>query len=304
MPDFLEGIYINILLLFWFAEQSVFGALRPSSMQPPKLWARAFVGARLEPAPSDWEKVQMGARIRLGMLTPSSNTVLEPVTQAMVSGAAGVSAHFSRFPVTEISLAPEALAQFDDAPMLGAARLLAHARVHVIGWNGTSAAWLGFDRDEALIDRIRAATGIPACTSMLALQKILARTGARRIGLVTPYRGDVQARIVENFRAIGVECIAERHLDISENFAFAEIDGATIATMTRAVAAARPDAIAVICTNMAGAPLVEALEHELGTPIYDTIATVVWESVLLACTAPAAIKGWGRLFADSRLQTA
>jgi len=245
----------------------------------------------------------MSARVRLGMLTPSSNTVLEPVTAAMLAGVPGVTAHFSRFPVTEISLTPQALAQFDDAPMLRAAQLLADARVDAIAWNGTSAAWLGFERDEALVARIGAATGIAACTSMLAYRRIFALTGASRIGLVTPYRGDVQARIAANFRSTGFPCVAERHLDVSENFAFSAIDAATIAGMTRAVAQATPDAIAIICTNMAGAPLVEALEGELGIPIYDSIATAVWESLLLAGIAPSAVKNWGRLFADPRLQT-
>lgn len=46
----------------------------------------------------------MKKRIKLGMLTPSSNTALEPITSAMVSGLPNVSAHFSRFTVTEISL--------------------------------------------------------------------------------------------------------------------------------------------------------------------------------------------------------
>ena len=55
----------------------------------------------------------MGKPVRLGMLTPSSNTVLEPMTQAMLVNLPGVSAHFSRFRVTEISLALPALDQFD-----------------------------------------------------------------------------------------------------------------------------------------------------------------------------------------------
>ncbi len=42
--------------------------------------------------------------VRLGMLTPSSNTALEPITCAMLAGIDGVSAHFSRFKVTEIAL--------------------------------------------------------------------------------------------------------------------------------------------------------------------------------------------------------
>ncbi|MDR3538715.1 MAG: aspartate/glutamate racemase family protein [Acetobacteraceae bacterium] len=234
--------------------------------------------------------------VRLGMLTPSSNTTLEPVTAAMLAGLPEVTAHFARFRVTEIALSPGALAQFDDSAILAAAELLSHAKVDVIAWNGTSSGWLGFDADARLCARITAATGIPAATSMLALNAVLARTGVRRLGLVTPYRDDVQARIVANYRALGIDCVAERHLGIQDNFAFAEVAPATLAAMTREVAAARPDAIAITCTNLRAAPLVAALERELGLPVYDTIATVVWDSLRLAGVDPNRVRGWGRLF--------
>ena len=84
----------------------------------------------------------MTSRIFLGMLTPSSNTILEPLTTAMLAGLPEVTAHFSRFKVTEIALSGPALAQFDDSEILRAAELLAHAKVNVIAWNGTSSGWL------------------------------------------------------------------------------------------------------------------------------------------------------------------
>ena len=68
--------------------------------------------------------------------------------------------------------------------------------------------------------------------------------------------------------------------------------------MTIEVAKARPDAIAVVCTNLRGAPLVEALEREVGIPVYDSIATVVWKSLALAGVAPGRVAGWGRLFRE------
>ncbi|MDP9097202.1 MAG: Asp/Glu/hydantoin racemase, partial [Pseudomonadota bacterium] len=74
--------------------------------------------------------------IRLGMLTPSSNTVLEPVIAQLVAGLPGLSVHFSRFAVTEIALTPAALGQFAPAGMVAAARLLADAKVDTIAWNG------------------------------------------------------------------------------------------------------------------------------------------------------------------------
>jgi maleate isomerase len=240
----------------------------------------------------------MKKRILLGMLTPSSNTVLEPVTTAMLAGLPEASAHFGRFRITEIALSNQAVAQFDDTEILRAAELLSHAKVQSIGWNGTSSGWLGFEADERLCRRITEATGVAACTSVLALNEIFARTGVKRFGLVTPYRDDVQERIVENYARSGFECVAERHLGIQDNFSFSEVTAEQMRAMTREVAKAKPHAITIFCTNLRGAPLVAELERELGIPIYDTIATVVWKSLKLAGVDPRRITGWGRLFQD------
>jgi maleate isomerase len=243
----------------------------------------------------------MNRRLRLGMLTPSSNSVLEPATSAMLAGVDGVSAHFSRFRVTEIALSPQALAQFDDGEILAAAELLAHAKVHSIAWNGTSACWLGFAADERLVARIQSATGIPACTSVLAYRDIFRLTNARRVALVTPYTDDVQAKIAENWGAEGFACVAERHAGRRDNFSFSEITADEVLAMARAVAAEKPDAIAIVCTNMVGATLADALERELGIPVYDSIATAVWASLRIAGVSPAEVQGYGRLFTDPRL---
>ncbi|MGH6901039.1 MAG: maleate cis-trans isomerase family protein [Geminicoccaceae bacterium] len=236
--------------------------------------------------------------VRLGMLTPSSNTVLEPVTGAMVAGLPEVSAHFGRFRVTEISLSERSRRQFDLAPILEAAALLADAKVDVIAWNGTSAAWLGFEADQRLCEAITAATGIPATTSMLALNEALAGYGARRLALITPYLDEIQERIVDNYRALGLACVAERHLGDPGNFSFALVSEDTIAAMIREVAKAEPQAIATVCTNLRAAPLVEALERSLGVPILDSIAVVVWRALRLAGVDPARVQGWGRLFRE------
>jgi len=236
-------------------------------------------------------------RVRLGMLTPSSNTVLEPVTTEMVRGLPEVSAHFGRFRVTEISLRDQALGQFDNTAVLAAARLLADARVDVIAWNGTSSGWLGFEADERLCAAITAETGIPATTSVLALNEVMRTTGVRRFGLVTPYLHDVQARILANYEVAGFTCAAERHLNDPGNFSFAEVTDAQIETMVREVAAAQPDCITTFCTNLRAAPLVARLEAELDLPIYDTISVVVRKALLVAGIDPARITGWGRLMA-------
>ncbi|NUU02337.1 maleate cis-trans isomerase family protein [Herbaspirillum robiniae] len=240
----------------------------------------------------------MTQRTLLGMLTPSSNTTLEPVTTAMIGEIPEASAHFGRFRVTEIALSSQALAQFDDSEILRAAELLSHAKVGSIGWNGTSSGWLGFEADERLCKRITDATGIPACTSVLALNEIFDITGVKRFGLVTPYLDEVQAAIIKNYGSAGYECVSERHLRKQDNFSFSEVGADELRAMVREVARDKPQAITIFCTNLRGAPLVEELEKEVGIPIYDTISTVVWKSLKQAGADPSRIRNWGSLFRD------
>lgn len=236
--------------------------------------------------------------LRLGMLTPSSNTVLEPYTAALLHPVfPDISAHFARFPVTEITLGDASRSQFDTAPIVEAAALLADARIDSIAWNGTSAAWLGFARDEALCRALTERTGAPATSAMLALNRVLAATGARRLGLVTPYSDAVQEAIVANYRELGMEIAGETHSGITENYAFCEIEEAVIAAMCREVAKQGPDAIAIICTNMRGPLIAAELEAELGIPIYDSIAVTLWGALAAAEADMRPLRRWGRLFA-------
>jgi maleate isomerase len=234
--------------------------------------------------------------LRLGVLTPSSNTALEPLTSAMVADLPGASAHFSRFRVTEIALDAAALGQFDDSKILAAAELLADAKVDVIGWSGTSSGWLGFERDQQLVERIRERTGIRATTAVLALNELLALKKVRRLAFVTPYTQDVQERIVANYRSIGIEVVAERHLGIRVNHDFAGVTPSTLRELMDDVARARPQAITTFCTNLHAAQLAPAIERTHGIPLLDTVSTTVWGMVRAAGASPAAITGWGELF--------
>lgn len=235
--------------------------------------------------------------VRLGMLTPSSNTRLEPATAAMLAGVPEITAHFARFRVVEISLSAASRGQFDLAPILAAAELLADARVDAIAWNGTSAAWLGYEADEALCRAITSRTGIPAATCVLGFRDAFRAAGIRKVGLVTPYGGEVQARIQANWGAAGFDCSAERHVGLSENFAFAAIPEREVAAMAWAVAREGARAVAIVCTNMAGARLAATLEAELGIPVFDSIAVTLWQSLKAAGADPSVIRGWGGLFA-------
>ena len=222
-------------------------------------------------------------RKRLGMIAPSSNSVLEPVTYAMLTGVSGISAHFSRFRVTEIALDAEALDQFHPSRMLPAADLLADAKVEAMAWNGTSASWLEIERDRSLCEAISARTGKPATTSTLACIDAVRSSGAQRVGFVTPYTDDVQLRIESVWAGVGIACHAERHLGLRDNFSFGQVAPAEIADEIRAVAAEGCDAVVVLCTNMEGAAVTAALERELNVLFSIPLRSRCGERCCFAC---------------------
>ncbi len=51
-----------------------------------------------------------------------------------------------------------------------------------------------------------------------------------------------------------------------------------------------------LCTNLWAAHLVSDLEAEIGVPIYDSIATVVWKALEMAGVEVDRPRGWGSLF--------
>ncbi|KAF2012816.1 Asp/Glu/hydantoin racemase [Aaosphaeria arxii CBS 175.79] len=238
-------------------------------------------------------------RVKIGILVPSSNTALEPLTNAILnsipSSEAIVTAHFSRFPVTKIALSDKALAQFDPEKILFAAQLLADAKVDIIGWSGTSSGWLGFEADEDLCRQIEKRTGIQATTSVLALNKALKKIEASKLGLVTPYVDDVQAAIIKNYAAIGIDASAERHLRQTNNVMFASLDEKFFDRMVEGVVKEGARVVSTFCTNMSTAQHVDRWERDLEVTVLDTVTTVLWDALRLCKVRTETIKGWGSI---------
>jgi hypothetical protein len=71
--------------------------------------------------------------IRLGVIVPSSNTALEPLTQAIVSSISTperpITVHFTRISVTQLNLSAGSHLQFSHETLLAAGQLLADAKV-------------------------------------------------------------------------------------------------------------------------------------------------------------------------------
>lgn len=214
----------------------------------------------------------------------------------MLANLPGVSAHFSRFPVTHISGDDSSRAQFDPENLVAAAELLAQAKVDVIVWSGTAASWLGFDTDEIICSAISERTGIPAASAVLGINALFGALDVRRFALVSPYESEIQNQIRQNYAQAGFDCVCEHHLNLQDNFSFATVTEQAIESALLDCADERPDAITIMCTNMRGALPATHIESTTGIPVVDSTAAAVWHAFSVAGVSSEGITGWGRLF--------
>jgi maleate isomerase len=228
-----------------------------------------------------------------GTITPSSNIIVERVTLAMTRDIADVSPHFARFGFAGPS--DTVVDDYHWPSMLGAAQLLADAHVDVICWNGSKGGELGFDRDRTLCRRIEDQFGIPAVTSVLALDGLLSANGIERIAFVTPFRQPVNDKIIRGWSAAGYDCIANLGAGLSDNFSYSTMAPETLTAMARQVAEAKPDAILFYCTNLPGAGLCATLEAELDLPVLDSVSAGVWGALSALGLGGSLPTKWGRL---------
>ena len=158
---------------------------------------------------------------------------------------------------------------------VAAAKLLCDAKVDQITWGGTSASWLGVAHDEAFVQRVTHETGVPATTCVLDINRRLRKLGAKRLGMVTPYTHDVATQINRNYVDLGFEVIAASNAGGKLSHDFAAIPTAVIERMIKGVVASQPDAIVIMCTNVAAADIAARLELELGILILDSAAVTL-----------------------------
>jgi maleate isomerase len=132
-----------------------------------------------------------GWRARIGLIYPSSSTVMEPELYAMAPE--GVSIRTTRQDIGTIDV--EGLRNWvGDDIVERCTRQLAQASLHSIILGGTSASFIeGWD--EKICARMEAVSGgIPATTATTAVTKALVAFNRTRVSFVTAYTDEVNER--------------------------------------------------------------------------------------------------------------
>jgi maleate isomerase len=231
--------------------------------------------------------------LAIGTIIPSSNRIVERATAAVLRHLPGIDSCIARIPFHGAGLG-QPKDGYDAEPYRQAAWQLGHADVGVVCWNGTRGAALGLEKDRALCDVMAVAAGCPATTTSLAALAVLERLGARRLGIVTPNEPAGAAAAAAGF---GRELVAVRALGLTDNLASALVPPARLAALARELAAeARPDAILIWSTNLAGWEAMAPVEAEFGIPVLDGAAVGVRGALAAIGADLSAAAPLGRIF--------
>ena len=235
---------------------------------------------------------------RIAMLTPSSNSVVEPWCYEILKNIPNISLHFNRVEVLRIDEDPLSLSQFQDTAMLNGFELLSHVKPSIIGWNGTSASWLGLDRDRNLIEEVQKMTGDKVITSSLSILKALRLLKINKIGLVTPYVGSIQEKIIKNYESEKLSCVSEKHFSLTDNFSFSEVSESQISDAVEAVITDGAQAVVILCTNLAGARIAPVLEKKHGVPVLDSVFLTVWGAFKAINQSTKSLSRWAPILSN------
>ena len=208
---------------------------------------------------------QSNATRRVGVIVPSSNTVVEPDFQSSLPG--DVTLHTARMHLVETTAAGEHAMIDDHLPQ--AVADIASARPHVVAFACTSAgALIGYEAEQALIESIAERCGCPVVSTNDAVGRLIERHAARRVAIVTPYVDELNVRIRAGVER-RVEHVVPRNIKKkNENFEIASVTPARIVEYAAAeLAGLQFDLLFASCTNFRAVAARPALIERFGVPV-------------------------------------
>lgn len=237
--------------------------------------------------------INYGTRARLGLLLPSGNQAAEPQFNAMLP--AGVSLHTTRLKLTGSSEA-DLLAMTERVE--DAAALAADSQADLVLFHCTAVSTFSVDLEQSIKARVARSSGRPTALTSEAIVAALAKLGARRIVMLSPYPDHINQREAAFFAAHGIESIDLAGLDCQDANAMMAVTPERWVEF--ALAHRHPDAEAYLlsCTTVRTAEVAERIEQALGKPVITSNTAAIWYC-LRKLGIDDRVPGFGRLLTAS-----
>jgi maleate isomerase len=221
-----------------------------------------------------------GWRAKIGRISPSPETAgAEEWRRSMPDGVCLVETRTLIHDVTVEGLS-ETVKQVERAALE-----LASAEVDVILQAGTAIAFFrGFGHDQELSQRIHAATGIKATTSLAAVIDALRTLQIHRPAITTSYLADIDRRLVDVLEKSGFKVAAIRGMGLKKSIDMGKVFPEQTYRLARQVVRSAPqaDGILISCGNLRTFEAIESLEIDTGLPVVTSNQAGLWQAMRMA----------------------
>ena len=235
----------------------------------------------------------IGARARIGVIVLATDHTIEYEFRQIVN-MPGVAFYESRIPNSP-TITPETLQAMEDHISDRAALILPGVPFDVMAYGCTSASMV--IGEERVFERIRAGRpeAIPT-TPITAAFAAFRALGLQKIGVLTPYRDDINPFMRDYIQKNGFEVPVFGSFNEEDDNRAARINATSIRQAVFEIGRRdEVDGVFLSCTSLRLTDVVEEIEQELGKPVTSSNHAIIWHSLRLAGIDDE-ISGYGALY--------
>jgi maleate isomerase len=236
----------------------------------------------------------------MGVVVPSTNTIMEPELYAMAPH--GVTFHIARMYLAQSAMGSAEQAQavvhaFRSALEVAVRDVLTMEPDHLLfgvsalSFMGGVAGHQRFKEGLERIAPISTTTAAEAATAALHCYEV------KRLGLLSPHPAMLDAHYTQFFSESGYEVVKLHRLECPNTLAIATVDEVTIRTALYELCEAGVDAIVQVGTDLVMTRLTDEAERWLGKPVIAINAAMLWHA-LRASDITDQMQGLGSLLRD------
>jgi maleate isomerase len=203
--------------------------------------------------------------LRIGLIVPSSNTVMEPDFHRHLGHTGIVST--ARIFLESVTREAETRMLEQDLPK--AAELIRTTAPDVVVFGCTSAGSLGsLAHDRAIGERIEKLAGARAITVLEAVASQLRNIGPRKLAVFTPYVEDLTGSVAASVAEAGFPPIRAVGMGLQVNLEIGRVTPDQIVAFVESqIIGFAPDCVFLSCTNWRAIEAIEPLKKKLGIPV-------------------------------------
>ena len=242
----------------------------------------------------------LGWRAKFGVISPSTNTVVEPEFHAMA--VPGVTAHNARIHIRDQHMADDSgmerlLHQIRDEIGAAVERVMTAQPDYMVMGMSAETFWGGMEGNRQFVKQINDLSGLQVATGAEACERALHLYGAKRIGVITPYQPVGDENVVKFFSEIGFEVTTIRGLKCPTAVSIAEVTESELRDALIEVNSPEVDVLVQCGTNLSMVRLADEAERWLDKPVI-AINAATWWMALRDNGITDQLHGFGSLLRD------